>query len=540
MLKQLSLQNFKAFGKNTVIDLAPITLIFGANSAGKSSILQSLSLLKQTYELGQGAAALLPRVEGNFVDLGSYHELIFDHDAKRKLKIGITATGPSREVSPFAGTVGSGLDIEFRRNARNGQVVISHLAIRMEGTKTPAATFKIRRPKRDELKQLRRYGYFGGLPGRARLAGKSSPEFVAECTRVTADEEFWRPIYDEWYERRTEVVDFLKEELQKVRDMPSDDSPFDGPESHADNYASAIDFFSRRFGWKEYVERVALANVGKTVFMDGLFPEPVRIPDMFSGLPELEMLFLSRGEGRRFKRFFDACSLAYFTGRAVANALEMMFPMGPYRRPPERWYIYTGTNPLDVGYKGDHLPDLLYQNDELVKKANHWLKELEIGYKIRVKPVGDEDQSDLFELRLVDQNRDVEVALSDVGFGISQILPFLVQSLSSEKRIISIEQPEVHIHPRLQADLGNLIAEGIRKPHNHQYLIETHSEHLILRIQKLIRNKQSDLRPEDVSVLYVSREESGSEVTRLRLDENGDFIDEWPGGFFAERLEELI
>jgi predicted ATPase len=96
----------------------------------------------------------------------------------------------------------------------------------------------------------------------------------------------------------------------------------------------------------------------------------------------------------------------------------------------------------------------------------------------------------------------------------------------------------IHIHPRLQADLGNLLAEAIKKPRWNQFLIETHSEHLVLRLQKLVRQKT--LTPEDVSILYVSRGSEGSQVQRLHLDGNGDFIDEWPGGFFPERLRELM
>ena len=68
-------------------------------------------------------------------------------------------------------------------------------------------------------------------------------------------------------------------------------------------------------------------------------------------------------------------------------------------------------------------------------------------------------------------------------------------------------------------------------------LIETHSEHLVLRIQKLVR--EDKLRPEDVAVLFVSRGAEGSTIKRLALDEDGDFVDEWPGGFFPERLREL-
>ena len=128
------------------------------------------------------------------------------------------------------------------------------------------------------------------------------------------------------------------------------------------------------------------------------------------------------------------------------------------------------------------------------------------------------------------------MALPDVGFGISQLLPFIVQSLATERQIISIEQPEVHVHPKLQADLGDLLAEAIQKSKN-QFIIETHSEHLILRLQRLVRNKQ--IKPEDVSVIYVSRGTEGAKAERLRIDEDGDFIDEWPNGFFPERLREL-
>jgi predicted ATPase len=69
-------------------------------------------------------------------------------------------------------------------------------------------------------------------------------------------------------------------------------------------------------------------------------------------------------------------------------------------------------------------------------------------------------------------------------------------------------------------------------------VIETHSEHLVLRLLKLIRQKK--LAPDDVSVLYVSRCPWGGDIQRLRIDEDGDFIDGWPGGFFPERMRELF
>ena len=99
-------------------------------------------------------------------------------------------------------------------------------------------------------------------------------------------------------------------------------------------------------------------------------------------------------------------------------------------------------------------------------------------------------------MRLIDTRRKehVSVALPDVGFGISQLLPFIVQSLVSEEQIISIEQPEVHVHPKLQADLGDLLAEAIKEPRQNQFIIETHSEHLILRLQRLVRKSSLNQR----------------------------------------------
>jgi len=100
-----------------------------------------------------------------------------------------------------------------------------------------------------------------------------------------------------------------------------------------------------------------------------------------------------------------------------------------------------------------------------------------------------------------------------------------------------IEEPELHIHPRLQAELGSLFVDAIQEK-GHQIIAETHSEHLMLRIQRLIRSKK--LSPQDVCVLYVSRDASGSSVQQLRLDEDGEFLDEWPGGFFEESFNEMF
>ena len=148
-------------------------------------------------------------------------------------------------------------------------------------------------------------------------------------------------------------------------------------------------------------------------------------------------------------------------------------------------------------------------------------------------------------LVLVGRRSKIPVTLPDVGFGINQILPVIVEGVDfftgRESRTLCVEQPEIHLHPKLQANLADLMIANIEGDGEKQWIIETHSELLILRIQRRVREGKLD--PSAVSVLYVDPDatgRSGSTITALRLDENGDFIDEWPDGFFEEGFGELM
>ena len=140
-------------------------------------------------------------------------------------------------------------------------------------------------------------------------------------------------------------------------------------------------------------------------------------------------------------------------------------------------------------------------------------------------------------LVLKDKRSGVTVSHRDVGVGISQVLPVLAALYGSTYKTILIEQPELHLHPALQAELGDACIESVKEGYN-SLILETHSEHLILRIIKRIR--KGTLSHEDVSIIYVDPEEGGSSLKTLRLDADGDFIDDWPHGFFAEREKELF
>ena len=155
--------------------------------------------------------------------------------------------------------------------------------------------------------------------------------------------------------------------------------------------------------------------------------------------------------------------------------------------------------------------------------------------------------SDVQDLGLFDKRANTLVSHRDVGIGISQVLPVLVSAFAAHNKIVAIEQPEIHLHPRLQAELGDIFINSALGESKNAFILETHSEHLILRIMKRIRettlgkNKNTpSIKPEDVALLYIEDSKAGSIVKQLRIDDKGRLIDPCPGGFFEEGFDELF
>lgn len=542
MISAIELENFKAFGDRTRIELAPITLVFGENSAGKSTIIQSLNLLKQSRERG---LAFLPRIEGGIVDLGDYAEMVFDHEIDRDMTFrvefqpeGISTTrSPKQDGHRGASAASHAYEMSFSRSAANSSVTLTSLRL-MSGVEECISEFRLF--ECSEAQMLSSLKHTRNLLSAAEN-GRRPTLLAAKCSNLSRSSVLWEQFYSRTKRRAERIASELEELQSAVFDSSSSRSiEFDfaaDKQAALATIQTAIRFYQSDFTINQYIDRMEVAELATVVALNGFVPfASWRLP--ITGLPELET-FRRYGPGNLRLRELTPCigSLAVDFGRRLDRVLDLLYPMGPFRKPPERWYFSSGANPRDVGYRGDLLPDLLHSNDPLLRSVNGWLRRLEIGYELKTESI---KRQDLFELRLVDLRRDngVGIALADVGFGISQILPFIVQSLASRGQLITIEQPEVHIHPRLQADLGDLLSETSRPPHCNRYIIETHSEHLVLRMQRLIR--RGVLTPEDVSILYVRRSAKGSTVERLRIDEEGDFIDDWPGGFFPERLRELM
>lgn len=158
------------------------------------------------------------------------------------------------------------------------------------------------------------------------------------------------------------------------------------------------------------------------------------------------------------------------------------------------------------------------------------------------------DIEKLPELLLMDKRTNTPVTFRDVGTGVSQVVPILTHAFCHNNSIIAIEQPEIHIHPALQAELGDVFIESAMGQKKNTFLIETHSEHLILRILRRIRETTAGelpegmtaITPEDVAVIYVEPTPTGAKVMNIPVTSDGDFAEKWPGGFFDERSRELF
>jgi hypothetical protein len=516
MLKLIELENFKAFGKRATIPLAPITLIYGQNSSGKSSILQALNLLKQSIESRDEKTLLILRTENGLSDLGSFQDVIFDHDLSRILKIRIDVDIPEKSSGFFIkGANSCGLEFGFSRKRSEEEITIDYLDLYRNDIAEPILSFE----KTDDYK-------IDEFPDHIWPDTKCIS--FAKCTRISEESTIWQSIYDLRFGNKNKLlkdirdrIGWFEEKFFQIKDKSLRQLKLAAE--------SDLNFYSKNHNLTDFINYTKPVEIKRILVMNKFLPHSaMHLENTFDWFPF----------GNR-RNAADISLPLLAVAKRIKTFLGALLPLGPFRKPPTRWYVFSGTTPTDVGYQGHLLPDLLFRNKDILIETNKWLGKLEIGYKINLRQLSDKN-SDLFELRLFDIRRPipVEVGLTDVGFGISQILPLIVQSLAASDQIITVEQPEVHIHPRLQADLGDLLIEATREPRKNQFIIETHSEHLALRLQRRVREKS--LPPDQVSIIYVGRGPEGSFAKHMQLDENGDFLEEFPGGFFPERIQEVI
>jgi len=224
------------------------------------------------------------------------------------------------------------------------------------------------------------------------------------------------------------------------------------------------------------------------------------------------------------------------------------FVSAPIRSRPQRTYDQGNWEPDPEGYYAPMLMANLASFDR--EQWEHLKHNLErfgssagIFDEIDIKRLG-ESGSDPFQVqvRKFGKNRKgPKQNLIDMGYGISQVLPILTELMSlGNSRMALLQQPEVHLHPNAQAALGTLFCEIASQ--GRQLVVETHSDFIVDRIRMDIRDQQTGLRPEDVSILFFERNDTSVQIHSIQIDELGNVLNapDSYGTFFMEEMSRSL
>ena len=433
MLIRLQLENFKCW-KTAELTLGRITGIFGTNSSGKSSLLQSLLLLKQTREATDRAVVV--DLNGRWLRLGTLEDVIHNHDRNVTMNFAVGFRTPS--------------PITIRDSAaRSRKPIVSSSEVEIK-TKT---AFDLDAPSSHAL--LYRVG-----------------EATFSLT-------------------------------QKIRFAPF--------HLHADVPGSD-------FGLVSTPERPEE--------LDGPI-KTYRFPD------DARSNFRNTGFLSDLETAFEAF-------------LDRTFYLGPLRDHPQRDYLWSRSRPSDVGDRGEHTIEAIVAAQTDGDRRNlapertsftaalvHWLRKLHLAEEFHVEEIA--AGSNRWQAKVRTRRDGSEVMLPDVGFGVSQVLPVItLLHYVPPGSTVLLEQPEIHLHPLAQAELADVIID-VAERRRVQVIVESHSEHLLLRLQRRIA--EGRLNADDISLYFCSAARGASEIERLQLDEYGN-IGNWPARFMGDAFAE--
>ncbi|MBI2193587.1 MAG: DUF3696 domain-containing protein [Planctomycetes bacterium] len=543
MLTALHIGNFKAFADTQRIPLRPLTLIYGANSAGKSTIIHSLLLVRHALETGDldmhGTT-----IGGDSVDLGGFRQYVNELESSHRVEWAVDL-----DASNFKGRLA-----EFFAPVRTVTMAVSvGFAIDDQGFPIP-----------DAIPEVLTYEIKADGHGILRMSRRRDGKLQLD----SLDHE--HPVFRE----AIKAMVLLSTTTEDLR-----------PEDYT--------------GLEETIAALVPQVVATGV---RFLPDGLAKSEVFAPGSQTTLFPISKGRRREdlaaavrscLPRKID--ELLKGINEVVAGEMARLQYLGPLRSFPPRHLAFSQHHDPNWYAGGGYAWDVVRRDARVRALVNEWLnskERLQTPYELVIRKLVDLDElvgflwgggmeyvneaisaidpilspplqyrkernkvvtetilhfvlGKLDELILMDRRSNTVVSHRDVGIGISQVLPVLVSAYAAKNRILAIEQPEIHLHPALQADLGDVfIQAAIGEARNH-CIIETHSEHLLLRIMRRMREtaqgKKTGLpavRPSDVSVLFVQREGERSVALELRLDEEGMLIDPWPGGFFEEGFRE--
>ena len=235
-----------------------------------------------------------------------------------------------------------------------------------------------------------------------------------------------------------------------------------------------------------------------------------------------------------FNAASDLYDLQYRANSYLKKFLRGISYIGPLRSLPLRTYRLGPEAPFEVGRTGEHAPELLYRNQGGDAQAivDRWLVSLGYG---RLSFTGHGDE--YFQLHL-QRDSGLNVNIADSGVGFSQVLPLLLQTaLASEGEMVVAQQPEIHLNPAQQSIVTDFLIE--RAAANVRVVVETHSEHVLLRLRR--RMAEGLLNAGDVAVYFVEADERGTHLRHISIGDLGEIDrEQWPQGFFEDQLHDAF
>lgn len=565
MLTSIEIENFKGIAARQRIDFAPLTLLFGANSAGKSTILQALLYLQEVIERGT-ADVDHTELGGVVLELGGFMRLVHQHDVDRSIVVRAEFDTPEvlerfgRDLTffPFP-DVDDRIDsawievtIRYQQSTAFSGPMIQRVVIGANGLAEPlvrienGTSLRVGEPLYVQINFAH--------PAIATLRS-SHPELwpaleAGEPWRdVDSTLEDERHRFEEALEGVSYAAvsqDVLKHALEGADAVATRWQPFFAITrtrlGALPSYSDAV----RVFPAEDLDEKQAEADsLARQTSADTERQQKLTVV--------MSEIAVREGAAKDVRTLIEMLVLG--TVAQLAAKLREALYVGPLRAIPPRGFLYERVGRITSWANGLAAWDRLLSDRRIcVDETNQWLRRLGANCQVVVQELFDAgaDAEQISEHHvdktirrlLLDMGAQTLVLPSEVGAGISQVIPVIVAALEPRGGMTMIEQPELHIHPKLQTNLGDLFIVACAR---RQFLIETHSEHLILRALRRIRETSAGqtpdgdprFTPEKLSVIYVEATPEGTTFKRLGVDETGEFVDRWPNGFFDERFEEI-
>lgn len=514
MITEIRLNNARVFERDERFPLSRLTILCGTNSAGKSTVLKSLLLLRQNMRSRQGLSAgnIKLRFTGQDLDLGNFRSFVSHGQVDRELQIGISVSAimSSNSIEDLDPSITK----EIAQDDLLGEGYVRYIL---------HANFRFGITRQSILLPI------------SDVAEKTNPD--------EGEQDEPPPSQDEAILRSAsfELVSASGLNLLAIS-LVQDTTRLEGPHYLLEISRSLIGFPDSATNLFDETGN------GKAIFQTVLRGI---LPDRLSGRVRTS----SETSEKFANRPYPLPNILEEAFDDLRRSMNNIGYLGPLRAPAKRYYTGQPDYNVAADATGEFLPYLIRDRlnsmvyyasptdgstvqSTLGQALDYWLFYLRtgtlqgpVGYFRREIKV-DTKQDVLIEMSLRSLGGSESYAVLDSGFGYSQVLPILARGLLlSQGATLIIEQPEVHLNPALQIRLTEFLLSLVKA--NKQVLIETHSEHIVNFVRAAIAEDESNKISEDCMVLYMDNVQGRPAVHDLCVTPDGT-IPDLPSSFFGE------